>query len=243
MVNRIIAVFALVLAFSTSSRAENDSVTVSLKGKVFVVDNPQKRLEDLMIINIRTGQGTFGLADGSFEVNLFKSDTLMIASTGYEYQKVTLRDSALHQNYFLSIGVKKLERELKEVAIFSPRDLQSIYSDIQKLGYNKKDFELSGVNALSSPITFLYQQFSALERTKRHNAELINNEKRRDLLKQLLTNYVAHDIINLNDNEFEDFISFANVSESYMKRASQYDFCIYIKQKFDMYRLMKTDRR
>ena len=223
--------------------ADSDSVTVSVKGKVYNAQNPEDRLEDLMIINLRTSQGTFGKSDGTFEVNLLKSDTLLVASTGYEYQKITFKDSAYHQNYYINVPMVKLNRQLKEVVIFSPRDLQSIYTDIQKLGYNKKDFELSGVDAISSPITFLYQQFSALERTKRHNAQLRNDDKRRALLKQLLVNYVAHDIINLNDDEFEDFISFSNVSESYLKRASQYDFCIYIKQKFDVYRMMKANRR
>ncbi len=243
MIIRTLAVFTLLFLLFTAVRADSDSVTVSLKGKAFNSTNPDIRLEDLMIINLRTSQGTFGKGDGTFEVNLLKSDTLLIASTGYEYKKVTVRDSAYHQNYYLSVPLIKLNKQLKEVVIFSPRDLQSIYSDIQKLGYNKKDFELSGVDAISSPITFLYQQFSALERTKRHNAELINDDKRRALLKQLLTNYVTHDIINLNDDEFEDFISFSNVSESYLKRASQYDFCIYIKQKFEFYRMMKVNRR
>lgn len=223
--------------------ADSDSVTVSVKGKVYNAQNPEDRLEDLMIINLRTSQGTFGKSDGTFEVNLLKSDTLLVASTGYEYQKITFKDSAYHQNYYVNVPMVNLNRQLKEVVIFSPRDLQSIYTDIQKLGYNKKDFELSGVDAISSPITFLYQQFSALERTKRHNAQLRNDDKRRALLKQLLVNYVAHDIINLNDDEFEDFISFSNVSESYLKRATQYDFCIYIKQKFDVYRMMKANRR
>lgn len=243
MILRITAIFSLIMALFTTVKADSDSVTVSLSGKAYNSESPQNRLEDLMIINLRTSQGTFGKVDGTFEVTLLKSDTIMVASTGYEFRKISLKDSAYHQNYFLNVPLVKLSKQLKEVVIFSPRDLQSIYSDIQKLGYNKKDFELSGVDAISSPITFLYQQFSALERTKRHNAERINEDKRRELLKQLLINYVTHDIINLNDDEFEDFISFSNVSESYLKRASQYDFCIYIKQKFDMYRLMKANRR
>ncbi len=243
MFSRLIAVFSVFMLLFSAVKADSDSVTVSLKGKVYNAANPEMRLEDLMMINLRTGQGSFGKSDGTFEVNLLKADTLLIASTGYESQKVTLRDSVYHQNYYLKIPLVKLSKQLKEVVIFSPRDLQSIYTDIQKLGYNKRDFQLSGVDAVSSPITFLYQQFSALERTKRHNAELRNEDQRRQLLKQLLTNYVAHDIINLNDDEFEDFISFSNVSETYLKRASQYDFCIYIKQKFDVYRLMKANRR
>ena len=243
MIIRIITIFIAFLTWTNAVNADSDSVTVSLKGKAYDTQNPDLRLEDLMIINLRTSQGTFGKVDGTFEVNLLKADTLLIASTGYEYQKITLTDSAYHQNYFMNIPMVKLNRQLKEVVIFSPRDLQAIYTDIEKLGYNKKDFELSGVDAFSSPITFLYQQFSPLERAKRHNAQLRNEDKRRALLKQLLVNYVAHDIINLNDDEFEDFISFSNVSESYLKRASQYDFCIYIKQKFDVYRMMKANRR
>lgn len=240
---RVIAVFAALMVVFYSVKADSDSVTVTLKGKAFDVANPGARLVDLMIVNLRTSYGGFGKADGTFEVNLLKSDTIVVASTGYEYQKITLRDSAYHQNYFLNVPLVKLNKQLKEVVIFSPRDLQSIYTDIEKLGYNKKDFQLSGVDAVSSPITFLYQQFSMLEKTKRHNAELRNEDKRRELLKQLLINYVAHDIINLNDDEFEDFITFSNVSESYLKKASQYDFCIYIKQKFDVYRLMKANRK
>ena len=180
---RLIAVFSASMLLFSAVKADSDSVTVSLRGKVYNAANPEMRLEDLMMINLRT---------------------LLIASTGYESQKVTLRDSVYHQNYYLKIPLVKLNRQLKEVVIFSPRDLQSIYTDIQKLGYNKRDFQLSGVDAVSSPITFLYQQFSALERTKRHNAELRNEDQRRQLLKQLLTNYVAHDIINLNDDEFKD---------------------------------------
>ena len=240
MFSRLIAVFSALMLLFSAVKADSDSVTVSLRGKVYNAANPEMRLEDLMMINLRTGQGSFGKSDGTFEVNLLKADTLLIASTGYESQKVTLRDSVYHQNYYLKIPLVKLSKQLKEVVIFSPRDLQSIYTDIQKLGYNKRDFQLRWMRLVVR--SFLYQQFSAMEKTKRH-AELRNEDQRRQLLKQLLTNYVAHDIINLNDDEFEDFISFSNVSETYLKRASQYDFCIYIKQKFDVYRLMKANRR
>ena len=220
-----------------------DSLNVIVNGMVYSSANPDARLEDLMIINLRTSQGTFGKADGSFSVTAHKTDTLLIASTGFEYARISMADSVSKPIYFARVPITKLARTLKEVNIFSPRDLQSIYTDIQKLGYNKKDFELSGVNALSSPITFLYQEFSQFQRVRRHNAERINNDKRKELLRQLLANYVEHDIVNLDDTEFDDFIDFCNVPETYMKQASQYDFCIYIKQRFDVFRMMKTDRR
>ena len=103
MIIRIITVFIAFLTWTTAVNADSDSVTVSLKGKAYDTQNPDLRLEDLMIINLRTSQGTFGKVDGTFEVNLLKSDTLLIASTGYEYQKITLTDSAYHLNYFMNI--------------------------------------------------------------------------------------------------------------------------------------------
>jgi hypothetical protein len=216
-----------------------DSLHITVSGYAFDAKEPARRLDDLMIINLRTSQGSFGRSDGYFKVDLLRSDTILIASTGYEYKRIFFGDSVFKQQYYIDIPLLKLNVTLREVNVFSPRDLQSIYTDIQKLGYNKKDFEISGVDALSSPITFLYQEFSSLERLKRRNAERINDDKRKDLLRQLLANYVAHDIINLDNFEFDDFINFCNVPESFMKSATQYDFCIYIKRKFEVYAMMK----
>ena len=232
----------LLLAFTglhSSAQNGNDSSKITISGYAIDSKNPERRLDDLMIINLRTSQGAFGRADGYFKVDILKTDTFLVASTGYEYKRLCFADTAYKPNYYIRVPIIKLNVTLKEVNIFSPRDLQSIYTDKQKLGYNKKDFEISGINALSSPITFLYQEFNALERLKRHNAERINNEKRKELLRQLFSNYVAHDIINLDDNEFDDFINFCNVPENYLKTASQYDFCIYIKQRFEVYAMMK----
>lgn len=192
-----------------------------------------------MIINLRTSQGFFGKVDGTFSLTINRTDTIMVASTGYEYKKISFADSACKSPCPIEVPLIKLNIKLKEVSIFSPRELNSIYKDIEKLGYNKKDFQLSGINVLESPITFLYQEFSRLEQQKRHNAERINDEKRRDLLKELLANYVSYDIIQLDNDEFDAFIDFANVPEYYLKSASQYDFCIFIKQRFVVYQSMK----
>ena len=239
MRNRTIYFFILFIFSYYSTLAKPDSLEVSVNGLAYDSKNPEKRLDDLMIINARTTQGFFGRADGSFKVNIQKSDTIIIASSGYEFLRICFRDSIYRSQYIIQTPLTKLNINLKDVNIFSPRDLQSIYTDIEKLGYNKKDFQLSGVDAFSSPITFLYQEFSQLERLKRHNAELINGEKRKELLRQLLANYVSHDIINLDNVEFDDFINFCNVPESYMKSSTQYDFCIYIKRKFEVYAMMK----
>jgi hypothetical protein len=231
--------FWLLFTGNLFANTQTDTMQITVKGVVFDNANNGRRLDDLMIINSRTSQGFFGNADGTFKINILKSDTIIVASTGYEFIRICFQDSINKSQYNIQVPITRLNVNLKEVNIFSPRDLQSIYSDIKKLGYNKKDFEISGVDALNSPITFLYQEFNRLERLKRHNAERINNDKRKELLRQLLANYVSHDIINMDNDEFDDFIEFCNVPENYLKSASQYDFCIYIKRKFEVYAMMK----
>ena len=243
MVKRVVVLGLFIIFFHSSGFTQPESLNIHLNGYAYDSKNPKKRLDDLMIINVRTSQGVFGLADGTFNAYIFKTDTIVIASTGYEFQRICFTDSVIKPQYYIDVPLIKLNVTLKEVNIFSPRDLQSIYTDIKKLGYNKKDFQLSGVDAFQSPITFLYQEFSKLERLKRHNAERINADKRKELLRQLLANYVTHDIINLDNFEFDDFINFCNVPENYMKSATQYDFCIFIKQKFEVYALMKQNKK
>ena len=196
-------------------------------------------MDDLMIINLNTGQGVFGKADGTFLVHAGRTDTILVASTGYEYKRITVYDSLPKSSYHLEVPLTRLNVNLREVVIFSARDLEKIYSDIEKLGYNKREMQIGGADALNSPITFLYQEFSKYEQLRRHNAERINNDKRRNLLKELLASYVASDIFYLDAGEFDDFVDYCNVPEHFMKSATQYDFCVYIKYKFELYRMGK----
>ena len=98
---------------------------------------------------------------------------------------------------------------------------------------------LEGVDAISSPITALYQAFSRRERNKRMVAEMRNNDRRRALLKELFRKYVDADIIQLSNEEFDDFIDFCGVSESFLKNSTQYDFIMYVKKRFEVFRMVR----
>jgi len=192
-----------------------------------------------MVINQKTQNGFFGNGDGTFSTVMDRTDTLMIGATGYSMLKICFADSLRRDSFYVELKLRKLAVQLKEVRIFSPRDLDEIEKDIQKLGYNRKDYELSGIDAVSSPITFLYQEFNRLEKLKRHNRERINEERKRQLLKELLHRYVAWEIINLEDDEFDRFVDFCNVPEEFMKTSTQYDFIEFIKGKFFVYRALE----
>jgi hypothetical protein len=212
--------------------------TIYVKGKVYDPKTSTPDLTNFMVVNLRTQHGIFGKADGSFSMDISRQDTLVVAVTGYEFRKFCFADSAVKDTINLLIALKEKLVKLPEVRILAPRDLEAIERDIQKLGYNKKDYQESGINAFESPITFLYQEFSRFEQLRRHNAELVNEDKRRKLLKELLSRYVAAEIISLSNSDFDRFIDFVGVSEEFMKRATQYEFMVYIKNRYELFSSM-----
>lgn len=207
---------------------------IKINGKVFDPENPSVYYS-LMIINKSTQHGILGEPDGSFTVYANKKDTIIIGCMGYQTTKISFADSVLKEEYNVKIPLQKLSITLKQIEIFAPRDLDKILSDIERLGYSKKDYVISGIDAVQSPITFLYQQFSRRERSIRKVAELQNEDRKRELLKELFQKYVDYSIIKLNNEQFDAFIDFCNVSEEFLKYTSQYDFIMYIKYKFNQF--------
>jgi hypothetical protein len=89
----------------------------------------------------------------------------------------------------------------------------------------------------------LYQQLSKKEESKRIVAKLENDDRRRDLLKELFTIYVDYKIIELSTEDFDDFISYLNVSDEFMKSSSQYEFLVFVKDRFQDYQIARRNTR
>lgn len=230
--------FLLLFSFLVSTAFAQDEM-VRIKGTVYDPGN-KGSIPNLMIVNKRTQQGYFGTNSGYFELDVKRTDTLIIAATGFQTIKIFLKDSILDSSKNISIALKKLEITLKPVEIFTKRDLEEIQKDIESLGYEKEDYMLQGADVLESPITALYQAFSRRERNKRLVAEMRNNDRRRELLKELFRKYVDNDIITLDNADFDDFVDFSNVSENFMKTSTQYEFIIYIKKRFEVYQMVRN---
>ncbi len=217
--------------FFTFSFAQTIHVNGLVKGKD--ISTP---VIGLMVVNKTTGLGIFGQTENTFSITIHKKDTLLVTSSGNSVKKLCFNDSALRDTFYVEIILERPTVNLKPVTIIPPRELETIQKDIEKLGYRKEDYMLTGVDAFESPITFLYQAFSRRERNKRNIAEKINEDNKRKLLKELFRKYVDHDIMNLSEEKFDDFIDFLNVNDDFLKNANQYDFIIFVKRKFEMYR-------
>ncbi len=223
--------FAISFHATTVRAQENIIVT----GKAMDKDYPGLLLEQVMVINLKTQQGIFANPDNSFTIQMNKSDTLVITAFGYNAYKFCFKDSSLRDIYRIIAPLLKRSITLNEATIFAPRDLNRIEKDIQKLGYDVKDYRLSGVSAWQSPITALYQEFSRKERSKRKVAEMMNEDRRRELMREVLGNYSRAGLIDLNYNEYNAFIDYLGLNDFLLKALTQYELAVYIKARYQSY--------
>jgi hypothetical protein len=236
MANRFL-LFTLCLVFvSYGATAQvRDTTSIVVRGELR--DEMDQPIPNAIIINRSTKKGSFGKPNGSFELKCQRGDTIAITSLGFQTRYVTYTDSIFSQSFKLKLYLENRTYMLAEVEVFAPRDLEQIQEDIEKLGYDEKDYMLSGINAVQSPITFLYQQFSRKERSKREVAFLENDDRKRELLKELFRLYVDYEIIALDDEQFDDFITYLNVSDEFLIQSSQYDFLVFVKDRFRDYKV------
>lgn len=217
-----------------SATLAQDTTLVRIHGQVSDPTDPVASF-NLMVVNKRLGTGTFGNTNGTFSISVRKCDTILVGSVGYETQPIVMCDSAMQSSYTVNIELKRLQVRLREVFVLPERDLKEIKQDVDDLGYNERDYRISGIDAASSPITFLYQKYSRRERQLREAYKLENEIRKRDLLKELFRKYVNYNIIDLAPEDFDNFIDFCNVSDEFMRHTSQYDFIMYIKKKYELW--------
>ncbi|MFY9310209.1 MAG: carboxypeptidase-like regulatory domain-containing protein [Bacteroidia bacterium] len=208
--------------------------TVTIYGEAY--DKESKLpLPKLMVINKRTNNGTFADSEGKFTITALQSDTLMLSAIGFRVKKISLKDSVAKKQYTILVPLEKLYFTLKEVSVFAPRSLNEIQKDIDKLGV-KRTYSTENIDAISSPITYLYERFSKFGRSKQKVAEWENEDMKRDILKDLFRLYIKHDIIDLSEEEFDAFIKYLQLSDEFIKNASQLELVLAIKGKYENFK-------
>ena len=216
---------------SPSSRCDS-SIVVS--GVVF--DSSGSIIPSAMAVNRESGGGVFVERDGSFLLRACPGDTLVFGAIGfYSIERQVVKSMKLSE---LNISLYRLQVEVGVAEVYAPRALREIINDIEALGYEEKDFRVSGVNAMQSPITFLYEQFSKREQSMRLEAQLINDDNRRDLLQELFVKYVNYDIVQLRPEEFSDFAAFCDPGDELLQKWTQYEFILYVKRQFVLFKML-----
>ena len=226
----VMALLGLGAQAQTASLSPCDSAVV-VSGSVGDIHG--RWVPSSMVVNRRTSAGEFVGSDGEFLVRACLGDTLVFGAVGYHTQERTVQSGN-----GMEVVLRVLNVEVGTAEVIAPRTLREIVKDIQALGYREEDFRVSGIDAIQSPITFLYEAFARDPQSQREVARLENEDRRMALLQELFVKYVDYDIVDLETWEFESFARFCDPGEEALKRWSQYEFILYVKQRYQVFRML-----
>jgi tyrosyl-tRNA synthetase len=221
--------FLLLLPALTWAQCEQ----VLVSGKI--VDTLRlQNFYNLMVVNKSTGRGVFGQPNGHFSVYASTGDLIALSTKGYPVYQFIVKPDDNCQSKVLAY-IERLPQETPEVIVRPLKTLEQIKEERENLAL-RETRTVTGVSALQSPITFLYQAFSKKEQNKRWIAEQEFKDDQRRIVQELLRLYVAFDIIELSDSEFDAFITFLNIDEHFIKTATEMELILFIKDKYDHFK-------
>lgn len=231
--------FVGMLVLFTQGYAQ-DCDRVLFQGRVVDTLQPQN-FYNLMVINRTTGRGVFGQPDGGFSVYASPNDSITLSVKGYPNLGFRVKANENCQMNIYSVLQNKIY-EKAEVVVRPIRSIQAIKEERASLSMRETRM-VTGIEVMQSPITALYQRFSKKEQAKQWVAKMEYKDDQRKVLKELLRIYVAYDIVNLSEEEFEDFIDFLNMEETFLKTASDLELITFIKDKFDHYNRLRLNQK
>jgi hypothetical protein len=232
------AILVIFLACVSAANAQSCD-KVLFFGKVVDSLRPQS-FYNLMVVNRSNGRGVFGHPNGSFSVYANDGDTVALSVKDYPLLTVVVKANTDCQHsavYYL----EPKAQEIAEVVVKPVKTLNEIREEREALAL-RETRTVTGIEVMQSPITALYQAFSKKERAKRWVAEQEYKDDQRRVVKELLRTYVAFDIIELTEAEFDDFLDFLNLSDDFLKTASEMELITYIQDKYEHYMWMKTKK-
>jgi hypothetical protein len=224
----------LIVFLPIVSFAQCDKVFVS--GRVVDTLRPQS-FYNLMVINRTTGRGIFGQPDGYFSVYVRPNDKIALSTKEYPIYEFTAKPDSNCQCQVIAY-IEKLPQQVQEVVVKPLKTLEQIKEERKNLVL-RETRQVTGIEALQSPITALYQAFSKKEQNKRWIAEQKYKDDQRQVVKELLRLYVAYEIIGMEEDEFDDFIIFLNADPDFLKTAAEMELVLFIKDKFEHFKLIR----
>lgn len=224
--------FLFCLVWMTNNAFSQKCDKVYLYGKV--VDTMySQNFYNLMIVNRSTGQGIFGQPDGNFSLYTKNQDSITLSVKGYHMIGFRVKADSNCQMKIMAVIDRKAE-QIQEVVIKPLKSLQQIKEERASLSM-RETRQVTGIEVMQSPITALYQAFSKKEKSKVWISKMNYQNDQRKIIKELLRLYVSYDVVDLNEEEFDEFISFLNMDETFLKTASEMDLVTFIKDKFEHY--------
>ena len=157
---RFITVFLLVFSAGYSQQL--------IKG--FIVEEDSNSVMPFVyVINKTTGNGTMSDNSGSFYLKTNVSDTLLVSFVGYLKLKIPVSKLKVNANGDVKIVMRRIAYNLGMVSVTGFKIKPYEREKMQKV---IRDSKMTAVNAMQSPITALYNQFSKRGKEQRKLAQI-----------------------------------------------------------------------
>lgn len=225
----------LILLFLIALSSSETLAQIEIKGKITDSESGQALPYAFVIIN-RTQNGVFADTKGEYSIKVIPGDSLLFSLTGYQFTKVILSDTLSHSPQIVNVNLKLKPVKLREFIIKAPKTFDQILSELEKAEKSKVTNKTEVSNAIESPITFLYMQFSKEGKAIRKISELRAEDAKQELLKDLFTRYMLAHIIDLDEADMDDFIAFSGLKQTYNMFETEYELVVYVKKRHADYK-------
>lgn len=229
-------IFILLISSISIAVQSQTCSRVFLSGKIVDTLQPQN-FYNLMVVNRTSGKGVFGTPDGGFNVYANNGDSITLSVKGYPMYGFRIQADSNCQQKIYAILERKIQ-EKEEVVVRPLKTLQQIKEERASLSM-RESRTVTGIEVMQSPITALYERFSKREQSKQFVSQMEYKDNQIKVLKELLRLYVAFEIVDLDEEEFENFIGFLNVDENFLKTSSDLELITFIKDKFEHFQRVK----
>jgi hypothetical protein len=215
--------FCLCIYMPVVIAAQSADSTVTIKGKV--IQETFLGFSDLLIVNMNTGRGIYGNADGTFEINIKKNEEIKVSCRGFKTVSILVKDSVYKPVYHVKINMQLLSFMIDNPVVIRPvPTYHEIESQRSKIGsHTYKPLVSGAADAIFHPISALYQLFSRREKEKEEYVALLNQKELEDAKKDILRYLIDRELFDLREDELDRFLSMCPLNEEFVKRATLYE--------------------
>lgn len=230
------------LIFSYLTTVTVSAQVFAVRGFIYNDSRTPLPLENLHILNTRTGKGTISLSNGYFQLNAEVGDTLKISGLGYKNHYLFIDESFRAEIVKVMLTEKVTELAQVDVTGYrlttnNPRAMEIK----QPLLPSEKDVRTPGRSraTLASPIDYLYQMFSSRHRQLEELERLAERDEFIDRLDLRNNREILLELTGLDQEGLRMLIFYCQMSEEKIYSSSDYEL---ITSMLDCYRSFKLRR-
>jgi hypothetical protein len=173
------------------------------------------------VINKTTGNGTMSDNSGAFYLKTNSNDTLLVSFVGYVKLKLPVSKLKTNSNGDVKIVMRKIIYNLNAVTISAFKIKPYEREKMQKV---INDAKIRPINAIESPITAMYMQFSKRGKEQRKLAAIFEQVLIDEQVKQKLNPEILRQLTGDYEIEFEKFRKYCfSLTDYYILSHDGYD--------------------